>query len=59
LTKFSAQEALNEAGLEVGEISESRSYEAADTVISQSIRPGINVLPETPVDFVVSDGRKP
>ncbi|MFP4456190.1 MAG: protein kinase domain-containing protein [Clostridia bacterium] len=59
MTKFSAQEALTEAGLSVGEISENRSYEAADTVISQSIRPGINVLPETPIDFTVSDGRKP
>ncbi len=59
MTKFSAQEALNEAGLDVGEISEIRSYEAADTVLSQSVRPGINVLPETPIDFVISDGRKP
>jgi serine/threonine-protein kinase len=59
MTKFSAQQALTEAGLEVGKISENRSYEPADTVISQSVRPGINVLAGTPIDFVVSDGRKP
>ncbi len=59
MTKFSAQQELTDAGLEVGKISESRSYEPADTVISQSVRPGINVLPGTPIDFVVSDGREP
>jgi beta-lactam-binding protein with PASTA domain len=59
MTKFSAQQALTEAGLEVGKISENRSYEPADTVISQSVRTGINVLAGTPIDFVVSDGRKP
>ncbi len=59
MTNFIAQQTLQEAGLVVGEISESRSEEPADTVISQGVRAGISVLPETPIDFVISDGRQP
>jgi serine/threonine-protein kinase len=59
MTNYMAQQALLDAGLTIGNISESRSEKPADTVIEQGVRAGISVLPDTAIDFIISDGRTP
>lgn len=53
-----AKEDLLEAGLNYGQIIEAESTKPAGTVLSQSIRPGVELKSETSIDLKVSKGTK-
>ena len=56
LTLEEAQEAIADAGLEVGDVTKRESQEEEDVVLDQDPEPGSRVAPESPVALVVSGG---
>lgn len=58
MTRSQAEQALNNAGLSLGNVKKEYSNKPKDTVISQSINAGETVNKDTLVDIVLSDGEK-
>lgn len=58
MTRSQAEQALNNAGLSLGNVKKEYSNKPKDTVISQSINAGESVTKDTLVDIVLSDGEK-
>ena len=58
MTRSQAEQALNNAGLSIGNVKKEYSNKPKDTVISQSIKGGETVAKDTLVDIVLSDGEK-
>ena len=56
MTRSQAEQALNNAGLSIGNVKKEYSNKPKDTVISQSIKGGETVAKDTLVDIVLSDG---
>ena len=56
LTQALAQDAIEKAGLEIGEVTERESQSARGAVLETSPPPGQTVSPSTRIDIVVSSG---